>query len=516
MSIKQQLFELRDLSRLLATRSQEFNEQPRLVNTAEALADLQVSQQALIPNTQDLQGLQRKFKNALNKKKWDTITPRDWRRAPWVLWYGREPLAQNPAFLHKLWSVIEENPRLLRRVIRVYLRDFNAETEQMEAVAAFLRQQLASLPPEHTLARWQRSQQVYQLFTPSTDTVQNLVDLCLQYDPVTVLSDAGLTGELALTGLAPTVYLNALQQLGERLQQAIAAGQLRQAAWQALKWHYTDHRVTLQTWFGEVEADAPEPVDYGEYLLKLMLTWSSEQGRLRYPQQRRELGHALLLPWLQDNPPQAIRENIHVFLLQHLGDPRVSAGAWQGIQKNALKVFYRWMVGATLETFFNLLDQCALDSQWRYRRAFWWAYYERQYIDEAWLALGKSTQSFLAKKPALARSVQDAYGTLGGRGIKGRQSVLLFRIKNLIIAEWSHGGRCHVWHVDNPYAPSLYQTQYLREHVTRESEKLKPEHKVAGISHYGNETGSWQADMASFIAENTGIRVNEVDYRPVD
>ena len=49
MSIKQQLFELRDLSRLLATRSQEFNEQPRLVNTAEALADLQVSQQALIP-----------------------------------------------------------------------------------------------------------------------------------------------------------------------------------------------------------------------------------------------------------------------------------------------------------------------------------------------------------------------------------------------------------------------------------------------------------------------------------
>lgn len=514
MSIKQQLFELRDLARLLATRSQEFKEQPRLASTAEALTDLQVSQRALMPNTQDLQGLQRKFNHALSNKQWDKLTPRDWRRAPWVLWYGREPLAQKPVFLAKLWTMIEENPRLLRRVIRVYLRDFNAETEQMEAVAAFLRQQLANLPPEHNLARWQRSQQRYQIFTPSTATVQNLVEMCLQGDPVVLLNDAGLTGELALSGLAPTVYLHALQQLGERLQQAIDAEKLRQAAWQALKWYYTDHRPALQTLFGEVEAIAPEPVDYGEYLLKLMLTWSGEQGRLRYPQQRRELAHALLLPWLQDNPPQPIREAIHVFLLQHLGDPRVSVGAWQGIHKNALKVFYRWMVGATLETFFNLLDQCALDSQWRFRRAFWWAYYERQHVDEAWLALGKSTQSFLVKKPALARSVQDAYGTLSGRGIKARQSVLLFRIKNLIIAEWSHGGRCHVWHIDNPYAPALYQAQYLREHVTRESEKLKPEHKVAGISHYGNETGSWQADMSSFIADNTGIKVHVADYMP--
>jgi hypothetical protein len=46
---------------------------------------------------------------------------------------------------------------------------------------------------------------------------------------------------------------------------------------------------------------------------------------------------------------------------------------------------------ASLDLFFKLIDEHALDAQWRYRHAFWLAYLEQGVIADAWLALGHLT-----------------------------------------------------------------------------------------------------------------------------
>ncbi|EIJ42738.1 hypothetical protein BegalDRAFT_1864 [Beggiatoa alba B18LD] len=444
----------------------------RLVATAKALPDF--AMEAKIPKESELLLLYEKFQQAIQNQQWQTITARDWRRAAWVLWYGQRgrTLAENDLFLKYFWRQLRGNAAAIKRLIRVYLREFDQQPPNLLEISQFILAQVLKAPADSMLARWKQYNEVYQIFIPQGNGIDKLAQACLHADTAQILTDAGLTGELLNSGYARVAYRKALEELEEYLLQG------------------------------------------SEKELSRLLAWTDDGGRLRYPSCRRELAHALLLPWQLNEPTPALKQRIQIFLLQYLQDPRVSPALWQGVQTEALQVFYRWMVGSTLETFFSILDQCALDAQWRYRRAFWWAYYERQYIDEAWLAVGKTIQKFLAKRPELAQSLQNAYGTLDGAGVRGNQTVLLFRIRNVIIAEWSHGGKCHVWLTDSPDKPLFYQETYLRDMVTANSLKLKEKNRQAGITHYNNEAGGWQTELEHFIYEQTRIDMSPADYMP--
>jgi hypothetical protein len=124
------------------------------------------------------------------------------------------------------------------------------------------------------------------------------------------------------------------------------------------------------------------------------------------------MARGLLRPWLEPGrePDELIRQQVQAFLIEHLEDPRLRPQRWQEAGEAAANLMRRWLTRASLEAFFSLISEHALDSHWRYREAFWSACIEKSAGAEAWLALGSRIH-------ASARAVEDlkgAYARLEG------------------------------------------------------------------------------------------------------
>lgn len=222
-------------------------------------------------------------------------------------------------------------------------------------------------------------------------------------------------------------------------------------------------------------------------------------GGLRFEDQAPGFGDAMLLPYVGREPVPATRAKIESLLLAHLKDPRLWPQKWQRTHPDAKALFLRWLVGATLEDFFRLIEKNAWMQHWQYRRAFWTAYLKKGYIQDAWVVLGEHAQQ-LTRRAFMNEHL--AYGRLTG-GDKNH-SVLLLRIDKLTIAEWSHNGKCRFWLARNSAAPPMHHISYTRGELTSE-----PDHEKA---HHGSEHYTWQLDLAAWIAQRTGARVHQADY----
>lgn len=168
----------------------------------------------------------------------------------------------------------------------------------------------------------------------------------------------------------------------------------------------------------------------------------------------------------------------------------------------------RWLVGDSIEQFFDIVDQMALDHQWKYRKAFWMAYFERGYLDEAWFALGPDAQYYaethFGNKLSFGKIVKEC---------SSNQSVLIIKIKDLVFAEWSHNGKCRAWLTTDPGCPSHYKDNYSGSNLKAKSLKIVPHYQTDGIQHQGSENYSWQEKLNDFIYQHTGIKVYHYDFR---
>jgi hypothetical protein len=216
----------------------------------------------------------------------------------------------------------------------------------------------------------------------------------------------------------------------------------------------------------------------------------------------------LLLPALgRCDPPPQTRKYVQDLLLRAIGDPRIQRGPWNSIDPEAKKVMLRWLVSLTLEAFFRLLDQTALDRHWEQRKAFWKGYLDADVISDAWLVLGKHARELgksrfetdLEPVEGRAGEFGQAGGTWGrlGKGGDNSQSVLLMRLANLTIVEWSHNGTCRIWLEGNDKAPRLYESDYRRFHLYSDScdfsQRHYPPHR-------------WPRNVSRWIEGQTGVR----------
>jgi len=229
--------------------------------------------------------------------------------------------------------------------------------------------------------------------------------------------------------------------------------------------------------------------------------WLERDRQLRLPELKVPVAQAFLRPFVEQAPPTAIKEQVQAFLCRMVGDPRINRPRWNGVPDEIRNVLLRWLVGASLDDFFRVLDQTALDKHWRYRKAFWTAYLEREAIDDAWVVLG----------PDAARIVRGGFNAgaaklVRGYGVEANHSVLLMRIRGVTIAEWSHNGRCRCWVRGNKHAPKLYETEYTRSELTEGSDVQQ--------THHGAEKGTWQKSVAEFIETATRLRVSSASYMP--
>lgn len=220
--------------------------------------------------------------------------------------------------------------------------------------------------------------------------------------------------------------------------------------------------------------------------------------RFRFERDRFELVAGLLLPFADGVPgPEAARP-IKAFMLDMLGDPRLTGAArWNGADPRAKQVMLGWMVTETLEDFFRLLEYAAQSDatarrHWAARKTFWSRYLRAGVIADAWVALGP-----LARTEAkdMLSGAGETYAMLKpGYNVQKNHSAIILRIGNLVISEWSHSGSFRAWMSDAPKCPKLYRQRYTRSELV-----TAPAYEVA--HHSG-----WQSRIANLIYDETGIR----------
>jgi len=246
--------------------------------------------------------------------------------------------------------------------------------------------------------------------------------------------------------------------------------------------------------------------------LDRVLSLSTHDGALRFPENSNSLASHLLLPFSKKEPAPDIQERIRKFLLDYFGDPRISRSSWHGVDRKARDIMRKWLVRVALEDFFRMLEKAAqvfpdyeFDRHWHHRQAFWSAYLERGHITDAWVLLGPKTHEF-AK--GILEEHAGAYGTLKGYGVLNNHSVLMMKVAGLTVTEWSHSGKCRLWGPDNKHAPLFYKNEYYRQAL------------VTGADfeqiHHAAEAGTWQRKVSLEIEKSTGVRLKSIDYMMSD
>lgn len=422
-----------------------------LAQTADNLRLIDIT--PVMPNSSEQLKLYKKFGHALATNDWHAISRDDWRRVPWLLWYGKKLhyLIIQRGFLDKLWQQIGDNPSSLKRLIHVYLLHFSLQKPHIQQVATFIRQQLDNLPPYSALQQWQQTEKVMHLFD-LPQGVHHLANNCLREPAIPVLEQAGLSGELLSAGYAEAVYQQALNNF--------------------------------------VHLNLEEKINS----LPRLLQWSAREQTLRYPHCRKAMIEALLQPWLGQSCPENTQQKILFFLLQHAQHPVINQTLWQSIKPPLFKLFKHWSNHLVLTLFFDLLAQYQWINDVQERQDFWLHCHQQQIIDDAWLILNPQIAQLFANTD-LAPSLQHCYGTfLADDSIQDQHVVLLLRIQNLIIVLWADGQEHRLWSLKNPYLPMFYKAEYAFDSLQHPSEQLPI-------------TENWQTTLLNEIYQRTQIRV---------
>jgi hypothetical protein len=405
------------------------------------------------------------------------LSRKDLRYAPWLLWNGDPPAATLPGLLSALFDQACASAPTLRRLIDAYLRDFDPGAPGINETAAHIRKALTGSDPR--LEAWRVAQTEVRLFDPMHGP-ETLADRLLTEEHL----DQALTQyKLADPLLATGRYMMAVENA------ALAATPplLRRAGTKGL-----------------------------EQLLRII----APAGELRFPARVANSGRALLRAWLDGGPEPAtaVQEPVRRELLGWLGDPRLRPQRWAAVGEQETSLMRRWLARASLDLFFKLIDEHALEAHWRYRHSFWLACLGKGVIADAWLALGSQAYDSAGAVRELGR----AYGRLRGPGVTGDQSALLLRVGSLVFAEFSHNGKLRAWPADWRNAPQLGRQEYERADLTGKCLPfpLNPYRGAGGapdgkgLSHIRSHEGYWQGSAAALVERHTSTRITALDWRP--
>lgn len=386
------------------------------------------------------------------------VAPRQLRRAPWAFfhpkdrpdrWLGRDG-ALVRAWLR--WLADQGRGGTVIAMLRAFLNAYPTELPLFDELRQAIDRQLRAIESPRT-TRWRERCDRFGLLDRAGPDQLVQSWFRAESDCDSFLSEAGLSGLLESSGF--------VRRASERLLSAIESD--------------------LRSGRGS-EARVGRAFD-----------WLERDAQLRLPELKVDVANAFLRPFVQKAPTDAIKDKIQSFLCRTVGDPRIKRGHWYGVADEIKQVLLRWLVGASLDDFFRVLDRTALDRHWRHRKTFWTAYLKQKAIDDAWVVFG----------PEAARIVHGGFNAgvaqlVRGYGVLANHSVLLMRIRGVTIAEWSHNGSCRMWKRGNKQAPKLYEAEYTRSELTEGCDVRQ--------THHGAEKGNWQGSVADFIERETGLR----------
>jgi len=402
------------------------------------------------------------------------LNPKEIRRIPWIIFTHPEDspgrLATDENFCDSLlkWLQKQLKPSCISTLLFVFLREYPTRLKTFHIYRNGLRTCLSQSPSLRIQLAKNRCENYHLLAENGPKQFAKII-LEGKLPPNEMLQNAGLTGQLETQGFSIAAYREVLK----RIYQELSSGN--------------------------------QQADLLNNLFSFATVESENKLRLRFDAGAKSLADALLLPYAHNKAHSEHQKVIQSFLVNMMGDPRIVKSRWVNVDKRAKEVIFGWLVEATLDVFFRILDKTA-DKIWRYRKAFWSAYYKNGYIRDAWAVLGKNAVSIT--KQINDRKIR--FGQLIG-GYANNQSVLLLRIGDLIIAEWSHNGKCRIWRdteENQNIIPKLYDTEFYYN-----ASSLR---RIADFEqvHHASDYGTWQTKVERYIRRQTNIKLFHKDYMP--
>jgi hypothetical protein len=416
----------------------------------------------MTPTPAELAALAARFKAWLAGG--DTPSAHEWGLAPFI-WFESTPrLGLDERFAGGVEATLahEVRPWALKRAVHAYLQGYSAGDEASKALGALI----ASALPRHSdprMERWSRGHSEVKLFDAPA-APDRIADRTLSEggDPRAVFRDLGFTTELVTqSGLHRPTALSLLEAVSARL-----------------------------------------PADLDPETVAGVTAFLGDRQTLRFEDLRVSIADRLLLP-MKDATFSPSQPPLLAFFEKHFGDPRSNPRPWIGVNTGARKVAAAWFVRRSLELFMDVLSSTA-DPTWEYRRAFWLALHRAGLIEDAWPVFGKAAQTAVKHYPQF-KGKTIAAGRLSAA--QREQSVLLMRLPNMIVAEWSHAGKCRIYSANEVKAPQLDRLDYSGPDLRIPT--------AFAWSHFGSDRGTWQGNVANHIRQVTGVRISAREYMDV-
>ena len=405
----------------------------------------------------DLHDLKRALIVCHHTQNWASLSSRQWRYSSECLVMGKPQMLDDEEFIRAYLTGLEASrafPTAINQLVRWYVVNFSPAIRGFGLVADFLLKHVGIVR-----TKWRGLHERHNLFCPEPAASLIAADFLASADSVEdFIFRSGYPAAVLPSSLFAYAFIESCRMI----------------------------------------ASAPNTPTQ-ERLTKLS-DWGVTSTGLRYgstPGTQVALAEALLLPWLRRHPDEKLRAFVVRLLIGVIGDPRTNRFAWSEINLSARTIMLRWMTKDALEQFLDVVDQTVQAHQirmWGARRAFWLSYESARLIQETWVVFGRRGAA-IARVVATERDLPTLahFGTFA-RDFGGdpAQAVLLMRIGTVLVADWSHNGRCHIWLADNPQAPELYKSEYLREELELGSDFETPHH------------GEWRASIEAYINTRGG------------
>ena len=443
-------------------------------NTISIIEKKLIDIQPVSPTAADLNEIFQKIaKHFIKNQNLTGLNNRLLRKVPWIIFSHpmekQTKIGMNKKFLleYLKWLNNKQSTKSITLLFYSYLKEYPIEWESLQLLQKGLQKIIANSSNRRIKLLEERTKKFSLLSSIGPQEIADLITNT-ETSPDIIYQKAGLTGQLGVGKFSQSIYKCFLKRVYKELSTGTNQSNLLQKLYVFSKLPHGGNNA------------------------------------LRFKNAAKDLAESLLLPFVNGNANEIHKEEIQNFLIDNFGDPRITTKTWQGIDRIAKEEILSWLVGATLDVFFKILDQTA-DHIWEYRKAFWESFYKKGYIRKAWAILGKDAIQ-------IAQTFSDDkihYGIL--KGATRSQSILMMQIGDLIIAEWSHSGKVRIWKNNESnyliipeFHDSInpYQATYFRAKSDFEQ------------AHYSSENGVWQKQVAQYISFNTNIKIHESDFMP--
>jgi len=208
--------------------------------------------------------------------------------------------------------------------------------------------------------------------------------------------------------------------------------------------------------------------------------------------------NALLLPWHARDPDEQLKSTIKSRLVDAYGDPRTeTTGAWAACSGDARRVILKWLVGATIRVFFDIVTRADRTHMWTNRKRLWIDLDEEDRITEAWFALSRAGANIardLARKrddPSLEKFSQNDSRNTSDRN----KCLLIMKIDGRWVVEGSHNFKTHVFSRRDQLSVTPYEPSYTCEQFREIRGKNEPKR----FGHWS--IGAWRDNVLMALQE---------------